>query len=184
MRRPRSGILSILSSVSKASRRRPAPQTVRARAAPSPARADAADVEGVRAISWRHCLIGVLAGEVALLVLSNAGLAGANLAFGGDGADGGIVGVSTLLAVITGAFLAARLAGRQGLFQGIVVGIGFILIGAVFQLADEAHIVQSSLATHSHRLVDLGPMRMGDLISGDFLALFGGSVGGLLARRR
>jgi hypothetical protein len=171
--------------VAQSTRRRKAAPTARAKPAPSSPRIDAATTDdGVRAISWRHCLIGLLAGEVTLLVLSNLGLVTANLIFGGDGGDGGIVGVSTLIAVIAGAFLAARLAGRAGLYQGIVVGIGFILIGAVFQLADEAHIVQSSLASHSHRLVDLGPMRMGDLISGDFLALFGGSVGGLLARRR
>jgi hypothetical protein len=33
-------------------------------------------------------------------------------------------------------------------------------------------------------LVDLGPMSMGNLISGDMLALVGGSIGGLVARRR
>lgn len=124
---------------------------------------------------------------MALLLVSNVARGVANAAFGTQGlsnGDGGIIGVSSLIAVIFGAFLAARLAGRFGLYQGIVVGIGFIIVGALFQLAVEAQVVQTSLATHTHRLVDLGPMRMGDLLTGDFLALFGGSVGGLLARRR
>jgi hypothetical protein len=92
--------------------------------------------------------------------------------------------VSTLLAVLFGGFLAARLAGRFGLYQGVVVGAGFIAVGAVFQFAQEAQIVHSSLASGTHTLVDLGPMSMGNLISGDMLALVGGSIGGLLSRRR
>jgi len=120
-------------------------------------------------------------------VLSNVGLGVANAAFGSSGfqkADGGVVGVSTLLAVLFGGFLAARLAGRFGLYQGVVVGAGFIAVGAVFQFAQEAQIVHSSLASGTHTLVDLGPMSMGNLISGDMLALVGGSIGGLLSRRR
>ena len=42
----------------------------------------------------------------------------------------------------------------------------------------------SSLATNSHHLIDLGPMDLGNLFSGDLLALFGGSVGGLLSGKR
>lgn len=138
-------------------------------------------------ISWRHCLIGLVAGEVTLLLLSNVGLGAANAAFGTadlHNVDGGIVGMATLLAVIAGGFIAARLAGRSELYQGIVVGIGFIIIGAGVQFAQEAQIVHSALASGTHSLIDLGPMSMGGLISGDLLGLFGGTVGGLLAQRR
>ncbi len=138
-------------------------------------------------ISWRSCLVGLFAGEVLLFALSNIALGVANAAFGTAGfqnADGGIVGVSTFLAVFFGGFLAARLAGRFGLYQGVVVGAGFIVVGAIFQFAQEAQIVHSSLASGSHTLVDLGPMSMGNLISGDMLALVGASIGGLFSRRR
>lgn len=137
-------------------------------------------------ISWGWCVVGWAAGEVLLLVLSNAALGAANAAFGPAGfqaVDGGIVGVSTFLAVLVGGYIAARRAGRFGLYQGVVVGIGFIILGAVFQFAQEAGTVHSSLASGTHVLVDLGPMSMGNLITGDLLALVGGSIGGLLARR-
>ncbi len=140
-----------------------------------------------RTISWRHCLLGLVAGEALLLLLSNVGNLVANAAFGTNGAasaDGGIVGVSTLLAVIFGGWLAARLAGRFGLYQGIVVAIGFIAWGAIFQFLQEAQLVAGSISAGGHTLVDLGPMDMGSLISGDLLALFGGSVGGLLSGKR
>jgi hypothetical protein len=145
-------------------------------------------VQGERGqISWRSCVVGLIAGEVALFVLSNVGLGVANAAFGNAGfqsADGGIVGVSTFLAVLIGGYVAARLAGRFGLYQGVVVGAGFIAVGAFFQFAQEASIVHSSLASGTHTLVYLGPMSMGNLISGDMLALVGGSIGGLLSRQR
>lgn len=137
-------------------------------------------------IAWGRCIVGLIAGEALLFVLSNVALGVANAAFGPAGfqsADGGIVGVSTFLAVISGGYLAARLAGRFGLYQGVVVGIGFIIVGALFQFGEEASIVHSSLAKGTHTLVDLGPMSMGGLITGDMLALVGGSIGGLLSRR-
>jgi hypothetical protein len=156
--------------------------------APAPPRSGVADTGAERGqVSWRSCALGLLAGEVLLFVLSNVGLGVANAAFGTAGfhsADGGIVGVSTFLAVLFGGYLAARLAGRFGLYQGVVVGAGFIAVGAIFQFAQEAQIVHSSLASGTHTLVDLGPMSMGNLISGDMLALVGGSIGGLLSRRR
>ncbi len=138
-------------------------------------------------ISWRSCAVGLLVGEIILFLLSNVGLGIANAAFGPAGfrsADGGIVGVATFLAVLVGGLLAARLAGRFGLYQGVVVGAGFIAVGAIFQFAQEAQVVHSSLASGTHTLVDLGPMSMGNLISGDMLALVGASVGGLLSRQR
>ena len=98
--------------------------------------------------------------------------------------DGGVVGVSTLLAVILGGWLAAKLAGRFGLYQGIVVAIGFIAVGAIYTFFQESSIIASSLRTNSHHLIDLGPMDLGNLFSGDLLALFGGSVGGLLSGKR
>jgi hypothetical protein len=137
---------------------------------------------GGKTISWRHCLIGLVVGEVVLLVISNVALGLADLALG-SGPNGGIVGVSSLLSIMLGSFVAARLAGHHGVFQGIVVGIGFIIVGAVYQFIQEAGIVHSALASGSHTLVDLGPMSMGNLISGDFLALFGGTIGGMFARR-
>jgi hypothetical protein len=166
-------------------RRAPARSTSSGQARPRQA-ASAAQAERGQ-ISWRSCGIGLIAGELALFVLSNVGLGVANAAFGNAGfqsADGGIVGVSTFLAVLLGGYVAARLAGRFGLYQGVVVGAGFIAVGAFFQFAQEASIVHSSLASGTHTLVDLGPMSMGNLISGDMLALVGGSIGGLLSRRR
>jgi hypothetical protein len=170
-----------------AASKRHVPVKQRSMRSPEPAAPGSAAVAGQRTISWRHCAIGLIAGEAVLLLLSNVGSLVANAAFGSAGAqniDGGIVGVSTLLAVIFGAFLAARLAGRFGLYQGIVVAIGFIAWGAVFQFLQEAQIVSSSISAGGHKLVDLGPMDMGSLITGDLLALFGGSVGGLLSGRR
>jgi hypothetical protein len=141
--------------------------------------------DGTRHISWRHCFVGWLVGEALLLLIANGGLDLANAAFGGtESADGGIVGVSSFVAVIVGGFVAARLAGQWGMYQGVVVAIGFIATGALFQFAVEASLVHTALTTGSHHLVDLGPMRIDNVVSGDLLALFGGSVGGLLARRR
>lgn len=170
--------------MSKATSRR-APTRPAPRPRPGPPAAAAPADRGT--VSWRSCAIGLAAGELTLFVLSNVGLGVANAAFGNAGfqsADGGIVGVSTFLAVLLGGYVAARLAGRFGLYQGVWVGVGFIVIGALFQLGQEASIVHSSLASGTHTLVDLGPMSMGNLISGDMLALVGGSIGGLLSRRR
>jgi len=144
-------------------------------------------VSGRRTVSWLHCLIGLVAGEAILLLLSNLGLLAANAAFGASGlaqADGGIVGVASLLAVMAGGYLAARLAGHHGLFQGIVVACGFIAWGAVFQFLHEAGAVATSLSAGGHKLIDLGPMDMGSVVSGDLLALFGGTVGGLLSGKK
>jgi hypothetical protein len=170
-----------------AAKRRRAPARPKP-ASPAPPRQAVSTAQAERGqICWRSCVVGLLAGEVTLFVLSNVGLGVANAAFGSAGfqsADGGIVGVSTFLAVLLGGYVAARLAGRFGLYQGVVVGAGFIAVGAFFQFAQEASIVHSSLASGTHTLVDLGPMSMGNLISGDMLALVGGSIGGLLSRRR
>ena len=155
--------------------------------APGARPTDQTEAAGKLKIAWGWCFVGLLAGEALLLVLSNLGNLVANKAFGANGAsaaDGGIVGVSTLIAVIFGAYLAARKAGRQGLFQGIVVAIGFIVWGAVFQFMTEASTVAGSLSNANHTLVDLGPMNLGNVFAGDLLALFGGSVGGLLSGKR
>jgi hypothetical protein len=150
-----------------------------------PAPAAPANLYSGHTISWRHCLLGLFVGEIALLVISNVALIATNAAFGGtDNIDGGVVGVSTLLAVILGSWLAAKLAGRFGLYQGIVVAIGFIAVGAIYTFFQESSIIAASLATNSHHLIDLGPMDLGNLFSGDLLALFGGSVGGLLSGKR
>jgi len=162
------------------------------RTAPRTARRPAPSVQATtqgtrRTISWRHCLVGLIAGEALLLLLSNLGIVAANAAFGPSGgqqADGGIVGVSTLLAVLAGGYLAARLAGHHGVYQGIVVACGFIAWGAIFQFLNEAGTVASSLSAGGHKLVDLGPMDMGSVVSGDLLALFGGTVGGLLSGKK
>jgi len=61
---------------------------------------------------------------------------------------------------------------------------GFIAVGALFEFLKESSIIAASLATNSHHLVDLGPMDMGNVFSGDLLALFGGTVGGLLSGKR
>ena len=140
-----------------------------------------------RTIAWGWCIVGLIAGEAILLLLSNSGDLVANRLFGPNGAqsaDGGIVGVSTLLAVIAGGYIAARKAGRFGLYQGCVVAIGFIAWGAAYQFFVEAGTVASSISSGSHTLVDLGPMNLGNVFTGDLLALFGGSVGGLLSGKR
>jgi len=153
---------------------------------PAPSSSPGASEQSGGSISWRHCLVGLLVGEIVLLVLSDGGLALANAVFGSDGRDkldGGIVGMATFLAVLAGAYLAARLAGRMELYQGTVVAIGFIAVGAMFEFGQEASAVHTQLSSGTHTLIDLGPMNMGGLISGDFLALVGGSIGALLARR-
>jgi hypothetical protein len=161
-------------------RRQPSP-----RASSRAANSVPAAVSSGHMISWRHCLLGLFVGEIALLVISNVALIATNAAFGGtDNIDGGVVGVSTLLAVILGGWLAAKLAGRFGLYQGIVVAIGFIAVGAIYTFFQESSTIAGSLATHSHHLIDLGSMDLGNLFSGDLLALFGGSVGGLLSGKR
>src|SRR5690349_14056947 len=61
-----------------------------------------------RVVSWRHCLIGLIVGELILLILSDGGLALANATMGSDGRDkldGGIVGVASFLAVLAGGYL-------------------------------------------------------------------------------
>lgn len=139
-------------------------------------------------ISLRSVFAGFIVGEIVLLLLTNGMVDAANVAFGGTGdrADGGIVGVTTFLAVIIGGFVAARVAGYGGVWQGTMVGVCFILVAIVFQFATEASIVHASLSTAGgrHNLVDLGPMRVDQVFTGDLLALFGGSMGGFLARRR
>ena len=157
---------------------RPAPATARAVRAPQ------AEVAGQRHISWRHCLIGWVLGEVVLLLLTHGALDGANVLFGGtDKVDGGIVGICSFLSVMLGGLVAARLAGRFGVYQGIVVAIGFIVVYAGYQFAVEASIVHAALTSGSRSLVDLGPMRIEDVFTGDLLALGGGSFGGWLSRR-
>jgi hypothetical protein len=169
-----------MATETRSPKRRQTPASTGSRQTPAPA----ATYSG-RTISWRHCLIGLVAGELALLLISNVALIATNRAFGSAGSiDGGVVGVSTLVAVIFGGWLAARLAGRFGLYQGIVVAIGFIAVGAVYTFFQESSTIASSLATNSHHLIDLGPMNLGNLFSGDLLALFGGSVGGLLSGKR
>ncbi|MDQ6855539.1 MAG: hypothetical protein M3Z57_00515 [Candidatus Dormibacteraeota bacterium] len=173
--------------MSKAKQRRSSRAPAARPRAPQPRPTAAALQAEPGQVSWGWCLVGLVAGEILLFVLSNVALGIANAAFGTAGfktVDGGVVGVSTFLAVFFGGYLAARLAGRFGLYQGVVVGIGFIIVGAVFQFAQEAQIVHSSLASGTHTLVDLGPMSMGNLITGDMLALVGGSIGGLFSRRR
>jgi hypothetical protein len=162
--------------------------TLEAPPRPAPPRGDATPPDAAGGnVSWRHCLVGLVVGELILLLLSDGGSALANLAFGSDGRDridGGIVGMATFLGVLGGAYLAARLAGRFELYQGTVVAVGFIIVGALFEFGQEANAVHTSLSSGTHTLIDLGPMNMGGLISGDLLALVGGSIGGLLARRR
>src|SRR5207302_2883771 len=176
----------ILAAMAK---RRPARRgSARPASRPAPRRAPAAPEiaqQSLRTISWRHCAIGMLAGEGVLLLLSNVGLIIANAAFGPAGqqhADGGIVGVSTFVSVIFGGWLAARLAGRFGLYQGIVVAIGFIAVGAIWQFVHESLLVAQFISLGNRHLIDLGPMNLGAVVTGDLPALFGGSFGGLLAR--
>jgi hypothetical protein len=169
-----------------ANRARRVTSSPRAKPARSPGpQAQARTQTARRTVSWLHCLIGLVAGEFLLLLLSNLGLLAANAAFGaGSSPDGGIIGVSSLLAVMAGAYLAARLAGHHGLYQGIVVACGFIAWGAIFQFLHEAGAVATSLSAGGHTLIDLGPMDMGSVVSGDLLALFGGTVGGLLSGKK
>jgi hypothetical protein len=154
----------------------------------APAPAAQRDEPGQRGtVSWRHVLLGIVAGELVLLILSDGGLALANAAFGsttGNNVDGGIVGVASFLAVLFGGYLAGRMARRWELYQGFGVAVGFIMIAWAYQFGQEASVVHGSLQSGTHTLIDLGPMNMGGLISGDFVALLGGSLGGVLARRR
>src|SRR5580698_9934538 len=95
-------ILHAMASETRSPKRRQTSASTSTRPAPAPA----ASYSG-HTISWRHCLLGLLVGEVALLVLSNLGLIATNAAFGSSGSIvGGVVGVATLLAVILGGWLA------------------------------------------------------------------------------
>ncbi len=144
-----------------------------------------------RLISWRHCFIGLVAGEVLLFILVNCGLILTNLWFGtastqNGAVDGGIVGVAALVAVIVGGYLAARLHGSsdryQSVLQGLIVAIGFIVVGAIYQFVVEAQLVH--LAIVSGAKAPPNPsLDLGDVMGNDFLALFGGWVGGRLGRR-
>ncbi len=178
--------------MSRANRRRDEARPAGAATAPATAVTERRPVAGAPGasdagnhISWRACLAGLLLGELTLLLVTNGGLILATALFGPtERLDGGIVGIGSFLAVILGGFAAARIAGRWGLYQGTVVGIGFILVSVIVQFGQEASIVHSSLSAGAHHIVDLGPMRMDNVISGDLLALFGGSFGGWIARRR
>jgi hypothetical protein len=183
--------------VSRENRRRStAPATAPAgpATAPAPRRDDTEEARDPRAgfamprVSLRAVFIGLLVGQFLLLLLTNGSVDAANAAFGssGDRIDGGIVGTTSFIAVITGGFVAARSAGYGGVWQGTMVGIGFIVIAIGFDFAVEAKIVHDSFTINGgpRSLVDLGPMRIDQVITGDLLALFGGSVGGYLARRR
>jgi hypothetical protein len=142
---------------------------------------------GVPRISFRAVLAGLLAGQVLLIFMTNGGLILADNAFGPqDRLDGGVVGMATFLAVIVGGFVAGRVAGRNGVWHGMMVGIGFIVIAILYEFADEVRLVHDSFQVTGgpRNLIDLGPMRIDQVITGDLLALFGGSVGGFLARRK
>ena len=130
------------------------------------------------------CLIGLGVGLVALLLLTNGGLALADFGKGSGPYDAVITLMGRFLAVAIGAYTAARVAGRGGMWQGITVAGGFIAVGAVFQFLQEAAIVHASITSGSHNLVDLGPMNMGSLMTGDLVLLLGGSLGGLLSGKR
>jgi hypothetical protein len=145
-----------------------------------------------RLISWRRCLLGLVAGEVLLFLLVNVALFLTNLWFGSAGTgnvavDGGIVGVATLVAVIVGGYLAARLTGSSdpyvAVVQGIIVAIGFIIVGAIYQFVVEAQLVHMAIISGAKAPPNPG-LDLGDVMGNDFLALFGGSVGGRLGRRR
>jgi putative membrane protein (TIGR04086 family) len=142
---------------------------------------------GVPRISFRAVLAGLVAGQVLLIFVTNGGLILADNAFGPqDRLDGGVVGMATFLAVIVGGFVAGRVAGRNGVWHGMMVGIGFIVIAILYEFADEVRLVHDSFQVTGgpRNLIDLGPMRIDQVITGDLLALFGGSVGGFLARRK
>ncbi len=156
-----------------------------------PAQADEEQVPtggfGVPRVSLRAVLVGLVVGQVLLILLTNGGLILSDDAFGPqDRLDGGVVGMATFIAVIAGGLVGARVAGRQGAWHGMMVGIGFIAIAIGYEFADEVRLVHDSFQVTGgpRNLIDLGPMRIDQVITGDLLALFGGSVGGFLARRR
>lgn len=180
---PRRSLYSL--PMSRENRRRAGRSDAAAAPAPAPVAGRPGASDAQRTLSWRSIGIGLLAGEAVLFLLGNVGLGAANAVFGGtDRADGGVVGMASFLAVIIGGFVAARLAGRFGLYQGMWVGAGFIAVGAVTQFLIEANVVHSALQSGTHQLIDLGPMSMGNLVSGDLLALFGSSFGGWLGDAR
>jgi hypothetical protein len=144
-----------------------------------------------RLISWRHCFLGLVAGEVLLFLLVNVSLFLTNLWFGSAttgnvAVDGGIVGVATLISVIVGGYLAARFNGSAdpypAVLQGIIVAIGFIIVGAIYQFVVEAQLVHLAIVSGAKAPPNPG-LDLGDVMGNDFLALFGGTVGGRLGRR-
>src|SRR5205807_9687046 len=111
------GRLLYSAAVSRANRRRATSPVTAPAPPPRPVVGAPGATGGERHISWRHCLIGLVIGELVLLLVSNGGLALANVAFGStDRIDGGITGMGTFVAVILGGFVAARLAGRWGVY--------------------------------------------------------------------
>lgn len=99
-------------------------------------------------VSWRHVALG------ALFALAVAELAGA--------------GPVSVVGVGVGGFLAARLAGRQGLLQGAATATGFVVVAALLD----------TVAT-----VPLLPGDTAGLVLLDTLHLAAGAAGGWLATR-
>ena len=119
---------------------------------------------GERRVDWLAAGLGLI-----LAVLTE--LAGSAVWFGGHRGGTVQMGVLTLGALVAGGFVADYLGPLSGsVWNGIVVAIGFIVVG---QLAGAAEPV--------------GPLGSGGLdtlglVIDDVLVLTGGTLGGLLAR--
>src|SRR5579863_8224180 len=70
-------ILHAMAAETRSPKRRQTSASTSSRQAPAPAA-----VYSGHTISWRHCLIGLFFGEIALLVISNVALIATNAAFG------------------------------------------------------------------------------------------------------
>ncbi len=99
-------------------------------------------------VSWRHVALG------ALVALAVAELAG--------------TGVVSVLAVASGSFLAARLAGHHGLLQGAATASSFVVVAALLDTV---------------AAVPLLPADTTALVVLDTLHLVAGAGGGWLATR-
>ncbi len=119
-----------------------------------------------RRVDWRAVAIGFAA-----TALAQAALAVMLLAQHPD--DGVLQMAGVFAAVVVGGFVAGKLAGRHGAWNGMLVAVVFILAGALSRSVAEQQLA---------RLTG-GPLHMGGVIFTDVVQLAGGTLGGWLARR-
>jgi len=121
----------------------------------------------VELLRWRAVGIGFLVAVGLVVLFGRLVVAGAP----------GLGIVYQFIALFLGAFVAGRLAGRAGIFQGSAVAVLYILAVATWSVW-----VDYDTATR-YGPAALGPLNLGDIVVGDLVALSAGAAGGWLAAR-